>query len=716
MNTVRHMGSAGLLTLTVVLTASPVLAQQSPSATLPEVVVTAEGAAAGSGAEKTTAGPVKGWQALTAGSATNTETPLRAIPRSVQVLPKKAIEDQGAVSQAEALQNVSGVQALNPLFAGQISPRVRGFSGEHFIDGLPNYYDNGARDLLANVERIEVSKGPGSILHQGGQGPIGGIVNVVSKLPTPQASHQIGTTFGTNGLISPWFDVNMPMSKDGSVLFRVTGQYERTGVAGIDTLDRRSYELDPTLVFGNGGDTKLTLQARLSHREQQDYTGLPAVGTLDQSLFSIRRSLFPSDPNLPKSETSYQGLTARLDQTFDETWSAFVTARASRSNFREYSQLLMGQAPFLGSFFGVFNGYLGEDNHEVTVSANLLGKFDWGVTRNRLLLSADINRVGDRGRLDADLAGLVDFTNPIFPGYVQPVPGLFTTFSNIDNVYVQRGLTAQWQSDVWDRLHLLAALKLANVDIRSNELTTGASFHTDETKVLPRLGAAYDVVDGLTVFASYSEGLRAVPFFNGPTAPKPEGSKQYEAGLKLELARGLAATFAVFDLERNNVPTANPLVPGQQIQTAVQRSRGVEIDATWQPSPNWSFLASYAHVNATYEKDTTIPAGNLIEGVPADSARLWGTYRFTDDALKGLSLGAGLYAASRTALTSANTHFTGGYTTFDARIGYEKDNWSVALTAKNLTDRDHWVRYPYLDGRVAPGEGRALYASFTAKF
>ncbi len=138
-----------------------------PAVTTPPVEVTAP-----TGVDETTAGPVRGYRALTTRSATKTETPVERVPQAVIVIPRKVIDDQGAVTQSEAMRNVSGVFPLDPLFAGQLTPTVRGQRAERFVDGLPNYYDIGARDLTVNVERLEVLKGPSSILYQGGASPV----------------------------------------------------------------------------------------------------------------------------------------------------------------------------------------------------------------------------------------------------------------------------------------------------------------------------------------------------------------------------------------------------------------------------------------------------------------------------------------------------------------------------------------------------------------
>ncbi len=125
-------------------------------------------ASAPAGVQMTTAGPVRGYQALTT-RATRFETPLKQLPLSIQVVPRKVIDDQSAVSQSEVFRNISGVQPLSPYFPGGFGVNMRGMRAERYIDGLPNYYDYGVRDLLANVERVEALKGPASILFQGGR-------------------------------------------------------------------------------------------------------------------------------------------------------------------------------------------------------------------------------------------------------------------------------------------------------------------------------------------------------------------------------------------------------------------------------------------------------------------------------------------------------------------------------------------------------------------
>ncbi|WP_281932251.1 TonB-dependent siderophore receptor [Methylocystis iwaonis] len=702
---------------------------------------------------QTTAGPVRGYQALTS-RATRFETPIKELPMSIVVIPRKLIDDQQAVSQAEVFRNVSGLQPISPLFPGELGPSLRGMRAERYIDGLPNYYDLGVRDLLANVERVEVLKGPASILFQGGASPVGGVVNVVSKLPTPDRFAEAGIRGGGYSFASPYIDINQPLTENKSVLFRLTAQYETTR-SNIDVVQRRSYTINPTIKIAPTDATSLIVQGYLTRREQPDYPGLPAIGTIDRTFYSVRPTAFLSNGGLPATSTSSSGVTLRFDHKFDETFSTFTSARFSSSSLYEPSQIPFGNKPtfYKDSFVGVVGGpsqfymadiIMAQQTKEISVTSNVMAKFDAGPTRNKLLVGGDFNRVWDSGYMSGANATppdpkiqktlnffgmgayasfyptLVDFRAPVLPPYAYPLPGQggYTIFSRVNNTYQNAGLTAQLQSTIFERLHILAAGRVAFIDIYAEE---GAArpprkFNSSQTAFLPRVGALFDVTDWLSVYGSYAQGLRPVSSFSGAggAAPKPEGSEQWEAGVKLDGPMGLSGTLAYFDLKRTNVVTtlAGSLT---QYQSGEWHSSGIEADLVWQPTADLSFLASYAHIDAKVSKDLNIKLQNApLNLAPADSGRLWGNYAF-DGFLRGWSFGAGLYAASGQVIEIGSPWSTSGYVTFDAALTYKHEHFTFSVNGKNLSDHQYFVQYPYLSGRVMPGEGRTFFANLSVR-
>jgi iron complex outermembrane receptor protein len=693
----------------------------------------------------TTAGPVQGYRALTATSATKTDTPIERVPQSIQVIPRKLIDDQSAISVSEALQNVSSVQSANTLIVGNTDfypLKIRGFGAEQWRDGLVNLYAVGNRDGLVNVERIEVLKGPNAILYGGGAGaPIGGTVNVISKLPMDKARYEIGGTFGSFSYWNPYFDINQPLNPEKTALFRITGEY--TGNRSfIDVIDARRYNINPTLTLTNRDDTSLTIQAHVAREQQQGYPGLPVFGTI-MGDFRVRTDLYTGPSSIEPSYTKTEGVTVTFDHQFNSIWSTNIKARWSQSEFDQNSQSIFG-TDFTGatplfppSTWYLTNIELFQKQREFTINPTLKAKFALGETQNTLLFGADYSRVSDSGFMNADYLGngcfvflglcppaaTVDLANPVFTvPYVRPNPASpeFFSFFNFQNTYVTKGVYTQLQSSIYDRIHLLVGGRLASIDITYNEnaLAPPATFVTEETRFLPRAGVVVDLVKGLSAFVSYSEGMKWAGFTTAVSRPAPEFSKQIEGGLKFNVNNVLTGTLAVFGIERENVPVLTSL---GQAGLAKQQSRGFEADVIYQPNYNWSLLGNYSFTDATFadpfsSNGVVVPVGNKLPAVPEHSGRFWVLYKFDPGFLSGWSVGAGIYVASSQFVDAPNLWRTDGYFTVDGKVGYENEKVRAAITVKNLTGEKYFTPYTWLTGQVAPGAPRSIYGSIAYKF
>jgi iron complex outermembrane receptor protein len=681
---------------------------------------------------RTTAGPVIGYQALTAVTGTKTATPIEQIPQTVIVLPRSVIDDQKPISQNDLLHNISDVAGMQDNAPYGNYYKVRGFLAERYVDGLPNYNDSGNFTSTVNTERVEVLKGPGSLFYQGGLGVIGGVINYVSKLPVATPQYQAGLNAGSFDLYNPWFDVNQPIKGDGSALFRMTGEYAQSRDY-IDVLRPQRFSLNPTLTFDNRDGTTLTVQGSVSQLKQQLYPGLPGVGTVDTSVFSIRPNLYFGNPDVPPSASQYAGLTVRLDRELNDVWSFNVASRYESSQLNAQAQAFFSNdvnafpnTP--PSSFAAFNFHLFDGSTDYSITPNLIGKFSIGPIQSTVLFGADYDRIA--ANVSAwNCCGIgtsVDLSQaqPSFPAYIDPVAGGALEFDDREHI-TNAGLIAQLQSTVFERLHLLAGVREAYVDNQFNNLCSlvsctfgaGNSYEGRKIKPLPRLGVDYDLMRGITMFAAYAEGLRGERSFISTSVPKPEQSDQIEGGLKLNLVSNLAGTLAVFDMTYSNVATALPNSI-EQTQVGEERSKGFDADLTWQPVAGLSVLANYAYVDATVIKDNagTFPIGGRVDFVPQNSGRLWAKYKVQNGLLQGFSVGAGLYSASRQTIDLTNQFWTPGYTIFDGTIAYETRNWTLALTGRNLADHHYFVPYYYFTlGRVAPGTPLTILASLTVK-
>ena len=673
---------------------------------------------AGAGIIQTTAGPVDGYRALTATSATKTERPIDKIPQSIQVVPRSVIDDQSPISIDEISRNVSGVSGtLRLQTPAYDSGKVRGFFSEQRLDGLPITYNPGFRDSTVNIERIEVLKGPTAVLYGGGLGaPVGGALNVVSKMPLDERRTEIGATIGTDSYYRPYFDINQPLAADGTALFRLTGEYLDAG-SFIDHIETKAFALNPTLMLRPGDATRLTLQGRFSRWEQPEYQGLPAVGTVAGD-FRVDRSLFTGARGAPDAHSALESVTVTLDHAFSKEVDTTVKARWSRSDLAEVGQILVGSDGLMANMpmippsrWLATNGFLDQDQDEFLIAGDMRFRSSAAWHKSTLLVGADYSRLAANGAIVLDVfrggAGFVDVTNPTPLPFVRPPKAPDTAVMDEREVVVSQGAYVQLESTLADRLHVVAGVRLADIEVDSTDYIDGTRANERETRVLPRIGALLDVTERVSVFAGYSEGLTSYAVVGLRGTPPPEASSQVEAGLKFDLGGGLAGTAALFQLDRRDTPVGLDAV---MIGTSHQRARGAEVDVIWQPTPNWKILGSYAFIDTEVVSATALiqPGARRI-GVPEHSGRLWIDYAFDGPLLEGWSVGAGLYAASDQAVDPLNLFFTDSYLTVDAKIAYATDDWKITASAKNLFDEDYFVSHFYLGGRVAPGDARAFY-------
>ncbi|MFB0705853.1 TonB-dependent siderophore receptor, partial [Pseudomonas protegens] len=231
-----------------------------------------------------------------------------------------------------------------------------------------------------------------------------------------------------------------------------------------------------------------------------------------------------------------------------------------------------------------------------------------------------------------------------------------------------------------------------------------------------------DLTESLALYTSYSTGFRGAFNFTGNESPKPELSRNYEAGVKLAFNDlGISGTLAMFEQTRRNVSTPDPdptyAILGYSVQSGEQRARGIEADLVWEPTAAFSLLGNYAYTQAEITEDNSIPVGDGLPRVPRHSARLAARYRILDGAAKGLGFGAGITALSARELTLPNTVSVPGYALLDAQTSYDFDRYTISVSAVNLTGRKVFETYQYMGSPVVlPTQPRSAYLTLTASF
>ncbi|WP_299486210.1 TonB-dependent receptor plug domain-containing protein, partial [Acaryochloris sp. IP29b_bin.137] len=173
-----------------------------------------------------TANPEEGYAPPNASIGTRTDSPIRDVPQSIQVIPKQIIEDQQAIGVEEVVENVGGVTFLGNNDGRGLNFSIRGFDNVPVLqNGFRLFGDNSVEPEIANLERVEVLKGPASVLF--GQSEPGGLINLVRKKPLSEPFYKLQIQGGNRGFVSPSVDLSGPLDKDGNLLYRLNALYRR---------------------------------------------------------------------------------------------------------------------------------------------------------------------------------------------------------------------------------------------------------------------------------------------------------------------------------------------------------------------------------------------------------------------------------------------------------------------------------------------------------
>jgi len=661
-------------------------------------------------------GEQDGYRVPNVTTATKTDTPLRDIPQSIQVVPRQVLEDQQVTNLREALRNVSGVsQGVNSSTRGFFSiPLIRGFASDDDIltDGLRDPNNSSLGFNTTTIERIEVLKGPASVLY--GQGTLGGVVNLVTKKPLAEPYYSVEFSAGSYNFYRGTIDLSGPLNDNKTLLYRLNASAQTTE-SFVDFYDAQEYVIAPTLTWLISDRTKLTLAAEYIDRpKDQGQMGLPAVGSvLPNPLGEIRRDRNFSEPFSTDNSSVFR-VGYDLEHRLSDDWqlrSAFKATWFSRT--RKDWILPVSLDADNRTLNRIYSE--GESNYSnFNFDTYTAGNFTTGSINHQLVIGFNYFRQVNQDRYPDDgFAPSIDVFNPI---YNQPIvkPGNPFEFDSSTNLY---GFYIQDQVTLAENLKLVLGGRFDIVQQTSEDLLVSGSKESQQQEAFsPRVGIVYQPIKPISLYASYSRSfLPSTGRSLDGELFQPERGTQYEVGIKADLTDRLSATLAFFELTRSNVATTDPRDPDFSIQVGEQRSRGIEFDISGEILPGWNIIASYGLTDAIVTKDNDLPVGDRLNNVPQHSASLWTTYEISSGSLQGLGFGLGLFYVSDRQGTLPNTFELPSYVRTDATIFYKRERFRAALNFKNLFDVDYFDS-ALNRANVYPGEPFVVQGTVSFQF
>ena len=635
-------------------------------------------------------------------SGSRTNTPIINIPASVNVVPKQVIEEQGSTTVGDTLRNTAGVSTGRASSdSPTILPVIRGFESK-------NTLRNGLRDTTLgtfagtpNLERLEVLRGPSSVLF--GQGDPGGTVNVVTKQPLDTPLYKIEYQTGQFNLRRPSidftspFDINNP-EKGG---YRLTGSYEWSD-SFKDFEERRSFFISPVVKLINTDKTQLT--AELEYGKYESFGAapeLPALGTvLDNPNGKIDSSVNLGEPSLATSETRATRIAYKLKHQFNDNWqianeflfantdtpvSTNIFPRALQADGRTLDRIVLDNPNTLTN---------------LNINTNVLGKFNTGSIKHELLVGVELSQDSIDDKIDLKLIGSIDIFNPQY----SPESLTDLTFPLEDSKTTTDSIGIYLQDQISFNKNLILVLG-GRFDIAKQKFEDrrggNQSFERQDEAFSPRVGVVYKPAENISLYGSYTRSFKPIPgretsldlntnqlILGDPF--DPERSTQYEVGIKADLNNQISTTLSLFHLERTNVAEQAPNDPLGFQQTGKQRSQGIELSVVGEILPGWNILTSYAFTDTEITEDDSFPEGNQLRNVPKHAASLWTTYQLQSGNLQGLGLGLGLFYVGERQGDLNNSFSLPSYLRTDATLFYKRDRFAASLNFQNLFDVNYY--------------------------
>ncbi|NNM71792.1 TonB-dependent receptor [Enterovirga sp. DB1703] len=615
-------------------------------------------------------------------------------PASIEIIPGQKIRDRGQNTVNEAVtQNATGITTLGTPGNGFSSFTSRGFAG---VNSVMNLYD-GTRLYVAsgtitfpfdtwNVDRIEVLRGPASLLY--GEGAIGGVVNVVPKKPTFVRLNEARVAIDTNLTRRAAIDSGGAISDN--VAYRLNVSANQSDGWLRQNGDFSNAAISAALLWKVTPELAVTLQHDYGFQAPLAYFGTPLInGTVPRSLrfqnYNVRddRNLFTDNwtqlkvewnpnENVTLRNTAYYLSSERRYRNVESYAFVPATGLVRRS---DYIQILHDQDQVGNRFDATFrHGF-------------------WGM-KNTFVAGFDANHIDFKHTNNSPYAGMSNVSLFNFD------PGLFLNTSptrpGFRSSTDQVSAFAEDRLEITDQLALIAGVRYEVPRVQREDLVNPAnSFNRSLSALSYRFGAVYNPLPETALYVSYSTAVDPVTSLITlnvtQQAFRLSSGRQIEGGLKQTLWGGRAEfTLAGYHIEKDDLLTVDPLRPGVTIQVGSQSSTGFEASGSVEILEGLRLEGNLALLQAQYDRFDQAVAGRVVSyrgnqptNVPEQIANAWISWAF----LPRWEARVGVQHVGPTFADFANTVKRPSYTILNASLDHRiTDNSKLSIRGYNLTD------------------------------
>ena len=703
-------------------------------------------------------------------SGTKTATAIRDIPQTINYVTKEVILDQGASTVNDVVKNVSGVSQ----YTTYNDFSIRGFrttgnrNSGNLLNGMRAQTSLWSASSLANIERVEVIKGPAAALF--GNASPGGLINRVTKKPLLERQHTVSVNTGSWGTLKSYGDFTGPLNESKSLLYRLNLGYETTD-GYRDLQGRNTLTIAPSFSFIPNEKTRFNVDLTYYRLDGKVDRGQTIFGDGDLSSVPITRSLSATNDFLKETQMNITlGLTHKITDalSFNSTYlnssysedlrehnqaNSYYMQQGNKANTGDQSKILM-QALLRQRTFrnNSFNNYFNYNFNTGIVKHTLLVGYDYFQVEQLpeasqltaggyLLRNGKTTTTFDPARLNTYVVdannkpltnvAVFDLNNPTGGNVMKETNKyIFTSGNTKPTLQTSHGIYLQEQLEISMVKLLLGLRKEFFKDYlnykQNNEETI------EQQALIPRVGLVITATDNINFYSTWMKGFEPQSAdtqsdpdrYGGPF--DPVYSELFETGLKTDwFNKRLSATASVFKIiQQNTLYPASPAVPGKpdyKMQIGEEESNGFEFDLAGEIAPNWNILASYAYIDARITKTASNSEKDFDmqrPSTPRHSGNIWTKYIITEGPLKHLGLGAGYnFVTERFGQVGrrANTTVYPGYGLVNAVLYYKINQIQLQANLNNILNKTHWVG-GYDKLRSFPGAPRNINVTVSYKF
>ena len=691
-------------------------------------------------------------------------------PKTVQVIKKEMLQEQGASNLMEALRNTPGITMQlgeNGNTSAGDTFMMRGFSTQTstFVDGIR---DLGAvsRDVF-NLEQVEVVKGAaGSDI---GRGASSGYINLVSKLPTLEDSISGTLGYGTADKAAMTADINQTMSQ-GSAL-RLNLMRRDGGVDGRDTVENSSYAVAPAVAFGLDGDTRLYVYSQHVRQENVPDGGIPTIGM--EGFYNadarLRAGGKVDEDNFYGSTGDYEDveadmLTVKLEHDLNDVTTLRNTSRIGKTTtdriLTGVNTLSANNSSDPSNWTVTRSRQLTDQENEIAANqTNLSTEFFTFGLRNTLATGVEFMRESQRTESGATALQVIDGVT--YAAVTLPNANLYDPNAHdVMGKPYKTGVYADGTTDTaalyaFDTLHLndqwsvnagvrfehyrtdtkgASLVSIASTPATNDYLLTPYDLDSSDDLTSWNTGIVYKPAENGSIYLSYANSLTPPGSSNfalstsesSDSQPNldPQETEHVELGTKWDLLdERLNLTAAVYRTENTNQVSYDSLT-GEYQQDGKIRVTGVELGMVGQITNFWQVSAGIASMDSeqldqfSRNSSGVVTENTGVRWSPDLTATLWTSYTIGD-----LTLGGGARYVSdqdRLIAEGADKNTTNmpeipSYWVADAMAAYRLNkNVNLRLNVYNLFDEEYISTLNNSGARMVLGTPRS--AMMTTEF